>query len=125
MINNVIIEQPIALKTQGFRFNAYFWLEAEDRIIIDLYAKGFRVFGGKIHLPSFSSRIPHPNIYLPNIWATKLVETLLKMDSLRTSYPEVFPLVRRDILIQELQYPKAQIIQDFPQLAAARNLLEQ
>jgi len=118
-----LIEKPSALKAGGFRFNAYLWLEGVEGLILDLHVKGFRVFGGKIHLPAFSSKIPHPNIYLHRRFAEALVVELLeRAEELQELFPGVFPLANKELLTQALQYPKIQTLVDFPELAKMRGL---
>lgn len=123
---DVLIEQPMALKTGGgFRFNAYFWQLYNETLTLDFFVKGFRVFGGKIHLPAYSSRQPFPNVYLPLPFAEALVAGILSdKSSLKEMFPHAFPLMNSKLLSDELQYPSARMLGDFPKLAAARGLLD-
>lgn len=122
--HHVLLEQISGLpKSNGFRFNAYLWTEIAGELFIDLYVKGFRVYGGKIHLPSFAARSTHPNIYLPPAWAEVLARTVLEDTTLRDSFPGAFPLLRANVLAKALEFPKEQLLQDFPRLAEARGFL--
>ena len=122
---DVLIEQPSALKSGGFRFNAYFWQAEGEVVVLDFFMKGFRVFGGKIHLPAYSNRQPHPNIYLPKLFADALVKTILEDKvNLREKFPQAFPLLNAEILSKELQYSESHILGDFPSVAAARGLID-
>lgn len=124
-----LIEKAEGLKgkgreNEGFRFNAYFWQEEAGETILDLYTTGFRVYGGVIVLPSYTTRGgSFPNVYLPRPWAEALVEAVLEDPQLRERFPEVFPLVAKSALVEGLMFPTSKAKMTFPQLAADRGLL--
>lgn len=124
LIYDALIEDPVSIQN-GFRFNVYTWIwdDVSEKNILDLYLKGFRVFGGRIHLPAYSNRQPYPNVYLPREIATVVVKRLLEVPNLHEQFPNVFPLLREDLLIEGLLFPKIQLINDFPRLAFERGYL--
>jgi len=118
-----VLERPEAMK-EGFRFNAYCWQEVEGKVLLDCYFIGFRVQRGLVHAPSYTTaRGAFQNVYLPEAWATVVIDELNASAEIRAAFPNEFPLVRRKELIENLTFPIRIAKKQFPELAKSRGWL--
>jgi len=121
----VTLEKPAKSNyAPGFRFNTYLWQSDDQGIVLDFYIKGFRVKGGFIHLPDMAAKFSsYPIVFLPRPFAQALVEAVLNHETLKTQFPEAFPLASASLLVENLMIPPKDVIRDFPALAVARGLI--
>lgn len=130
------IDGYAALKDNaGFRFNVYLWqsvevcrghgMPVEDETLLDLYVKGLRVKGSLIHMPAMGARLSsYPTTFLPKPFAEAVVKEVLENAELRREFPDSFPLLQRDLLVDNLMFNPRDMPRDFPKLAQLRGMME-
>lgn len=120
----------------GFRFNTYIWqaeletittdagYEYKENLILDLYVKGLRVKGSLIHMPAMGARLAaYPTTFLPRVFAEALVKEVLGNENLRREFPNSFPLINADLLVENLLFNQRDMPRDYPELARMRGLM--
>lgn len=130
------IDGYAGLKDQaGFRFNVYLWQAkvihvndsyqlVADETVLDLYVKGLRVKGSLIHMPAMGARLStYPTTFLPQPFAEALVTEVLKNTQLREAFPTSFPLLQKDLLVENLMFNPRDMPRDFPELAKMRGMM--
>lgn len=98
------------------RLNVIFFLTDSDPSDI-LVVKGLRIQDGYIKPPALVSRgSEYPILHLPAAYAAELIKEIKNNSTLKENFPEIFPMLSDEIVIQGLGYEKKYFRRDFPNL---------
>lgn len=99
---------------KSLRFNALIYDSPEGEPWV---VKAFRIQDGYILLPAHvQGRFSYPVLYLPKVKGEALVDEVLSSQLLRQCFPEIFPLLSREDLVNALLFESKYKLRDFPNI---------